>query len=164
MNNKMWANRKKKKGGKGTNNKVRALVSPLTVSNYALFVCCERGSQRWRRERQATTLSLHLLAVKSRLLSLLQRELRQISVKSGRYHRNGQETGEVTVCQRIPPKLRAIWQGLVRWGSWVATFTSMHNTPTIKTLLCVRHDIRKKLSCYSRPVWRLIMLIYLLSK
>lgn len=119
---------------------MRALVSPLTVSNYALFVCCERGSQRWRRERQATTLSLHLLAVKSRLLSLLQRELRQISVKSGRYHGNGQETGEVTVCQRIPPKLRAIWQGLVRWGSWVATFTSMHNTPTIKTLLCVRHD------------------------
>lgn len=133
MKNKIWANWEKK-DGEGANNEVHALVFPLTVPNYALFVCRERSSQRWRREHQATTLSLRLLAVKSRLLSLLQRELRQIFVKSGRYYGNGQESGEGDCVSLYCPKPVSNLTGC--WGSRGTTFTSMHNNPTIKTLLC----------------------------
>lgn len=55
------------------------------------------------RELQPSTEGLLLLVVKSRLLSLHQKELeRIIFVKTWRYHGNGQEAREVTVCRCIP--------------------------------------------------------------
>ena len=55
------------------------------------------------RELQPSTEGLLLLVVKSRLLSLHQKELeRIIFVKTWRYQGNGQEAREVTVCRCIP--------------------------------------------------------------
>lgn len=78
----------KKKGGEAANNQVHALVSPLTVSNYALFVCHEKQSKVKKgapgnniksapacRQKQITVTSSGGAEAKF--------------VKSGRYYRNG---------------------------------------------------------------------------